>query len=179
MKLRQTQNAQNGVPKARRHSPPGLARLSKSSALVQPLFPLPVCFSGHDRVVVIATGHPGALQLHMSTPETKQTLITIRHALRIDEVDGGQWAFSAERPWDPPLSTEGCEQVRGSLGQLTTRPSLCLTATHRSRCRRLKRSPSACHRSRSIISCARLSFGVYRQRQRSSTVSPNPSLPLR
>ena len=52
----------------------------------------------------------------MSTPsETRQTLVTIRHALRVDEVDGGQWGFSAERPWDPPLSSEGFEQVRVSL----------------------------------------------------------------
>lgn len=70
----------------------------------------------------------------MSTPsETKQTLITIRHALRIDEVDGGQWAFSAERPWDPPLSSEGSEQVRS------------VRYSHTAGCRCRVREPTAEH----------------------------------
>lgn len=41
----------------------------------------------------------------------KQTLITLRHALRQDELDQGEWAFTAERPWDPPLSDEGKKQA--------------------------------------------------------------------
>ena len=48
-------------------------------------------------------------------PGFKQVLVTLRHALRQDEVDSGLWAFSAERPWDPPLSKEGTEQVSRAL----------------------------------------------------------------
>ena len=41
----------------------------------------------------------------------KQVLVTLRHALRQDEIDSGNWAFTAERPWDPPLAGEGVQQV--------------------------------------------------------------------
>ena len=41
---------------------------------------------------------------------TRQTLVVVRHGKRLDEVEA-QWRSSAERPWDPPLWTEGAAQV--------------------------------------------------------------------
>ncbi|KAK9815105.1 hypothetical protein WJX73_007686 [Symbiochloris irregularis] len=51
---------------------------------------------------------------------SKQTLITMRHGLRQDEIDNGEWAFTAERPWDPPLSAEGRRQAAATAKALAT-----------------------------------------------------------
>ena len=40
----------------------------------------------------------------------KQYLLVMRHGERLDEVDVG-WREKAERPWDPPLSPKGEQQV--------------------------------------------------------------------
>ncbi len=41
----------------------------------------------------------------------KQLLTVIRHGKRLDEVEAF-WRVTAERPWDPPLWTEGLVAVR-------------------------------------------------------------------
>ena len=41
---------------------------------------------------------------------TRQTLVVVRHGKRLDEVEA-LWRSTAERPWDPPLWTEGAAQV--------------------------------------------------------------------
>ena len=44
----------------------------------------------------------------------KQYLLVMRHGERLDEIDVG-WREKAERPWDPPLSPKGEQQVGGRL----------------------------------------------------------------
>lgn len=46
-----------------------------------------------------------------------QRLYVMRHGHRQDEEDE-VWHVSAGRPWDPPLSAKGREQVRGGWGWL-------------------------------------------------------------
>lgn len=45
----------------------------------------------------------------------KQRLIIIRHGERLDNVDP-DWERTAERPYDPPLTEDGKEEVR-TVGQ--------------------------------------------------------------
>lgn len=51
-------------------------------------------------------------------PEEEQMMVVMRHGHRQDEEDPA-WHVAAERPWDPPLSQQGREQVgRGRVGGL-------------------------------------------------------------
>ena len=61
----------------------------------------------------------------MMTRKT-QTMIVMRHALRLDEVDAS-FVTSSSTWWDPPLAKAGFEQVRHHLGY-----SLCQGMLQRS-----------------------------------------------
>ena len=50
-----------------------------------------------------------------ASERVKQRLIIIRHGERLDNVDP-HWERTAERPYDPPLTEEGEEEVR-TVGQ--------------------------------------------------------------
>lgn len=45
-----------------------------------------------------------------SASQQLQKVVVMRHGQRVDEVDES-WAENAERPWDPPMTDLGREQV--------------------------------------------------------------------
>jgi hypothetical protein len=62
----------------------------------------------------------------------RQVLAVIRHGKRLDEVEAF-WRMTADRPWDPPLWTDGLVAVRSLrdlaiLHQHVFRHELCTSA---------------------------------------------------
>lgn len=67
-----------------------------------------------------------------ASESVKQRLIIIRHGERLDNVDP-DWERTAERPYDPPLTDDGEEEVRtlgqerfsGKVGRLEEKVTVC------------------------------------------------------
>ena len=62
----------------------------------------------------------------------RQVLAVIRHGKRLDEVEAF-WRMTADRPWDPPLWTDGLVAVRSLrqlaiLHQYVSQNILCMAA---------------------------------------------------